>query len=152
MLKSVAIGERVRGGHSALWAATWRAGFWHSARECWSLHPGDAGAGPGFAPAPGGAPWHPLSGQLPRATIDCGAENAGTARAVDHAMAVANTWRPLPRGPRLRQQLAEAQAKRDFTVQRVRRAAFTVRRRVSSGLRIGHRVAVRSDRPAQPAL
>ena len=54
--------------------------------------------------------------------------------------------------PRLRQQLAEAQAKRDFTVQRVRRAAFTVRRRVSSGLRIGHRVAVRSDRPAQPAL
>ncbi len=94
----------------------------------------------------------PLSGQLPRATIDCGAENAGTALALDHAMAVANTWRPIPRGPRLRQQLAEAQAKRDFAVQRVRRATFTVRRRVSSGLRIGNGVAVRSDRPAQPAL
>jgi len=39
-----------------------------------------------------------------------------------------------------------------FVVQRVRRVAFTARRRVSSGLRIGHRVAVRSDRPAQPAL
>jgi pimeloyl-ACP methyl ester carboxylesterase len=35
----------------------------------------------------------PLSGQLPRATIGCRAGNTGTARALDHAMAVASAWR-----------------------------------------------------------